>query len=265
MIGAGIGLTDVATRRRISSGLDPIVEGYITRRTYPMLQADRDDLNWLVGGLRSMGAVDWLDTLYLPADNEADAKLNVIADSFPLVPINGPVFTPYRGWQGDGIAAQLASGYTIGAAGTKYALNNATILIGVETPDAAAVSVFMGEVASGAQRTGVSRSLNTNTLTVRLTNAGNSVDVSDASNAPVYLMSRTAAGSFYVFSGSSTKTVSSAAMGIRNNEVRWLQSQQAQFYGGRLAFFGMGSGLPQSVLANAGYRFANYKDVVTSR
>ncbi len=89
-------------------------------------------INTLITALKASGAWASFDYFYMLAAHSAQAaRLNWVAND-ELLPVNAPLFTPDRGFKGDGVGAYLELPFNQ-ASLTKAQQNNASWLLGVRS------------------------------------------------------------------------------------------------------------------------------------
>jgi hypothetical protein len=83
--------------------------------TAPPSGAQKAWTNAFFKGLKAKGIYAVLGELYIPAQDQQAAALNLISTSGTLLPVNAPTFTAFRGWSGDGASAYLNTQVNINA------------------------------------------------------------------------------------------------------------------------------------------------------
>lgn len=112
-------------------------------------------INTLIKSLKDGGVWSKLDALWLAAAHDAQAaRRNWIADAFNLTAVSSPAFVADRGYQGDGVASYLDTGFTPSSAGGKFTLNSASFGLWSRTAAASAstTNYDMGANPSGTNR-----------------------------------------------------------------------------------------------------------------
>ena len=98
----------------------------VARFTAPPTNARKALIDTLVGSLKTAGVWSKLDLLYVMAAHDAQAaRRNWLADAYNLTPVSAPTFAVDRGYQGDGSASYLETGFNPTSAAGQYTLNAA--------------------------------------------------------------------------------------------------------------------------------------------
>ena len=96
-----------------STPLDSDAAAYLARMSTPASGVQKAWTNTFFQDLKDAGVYSKLGLLYIPAQDQQAACLNLISTTGTLTPINAPTFTAFRGWSGDGATAYLTTGVQI--------------------------------------------------------------------------------------------------------------------------------------------------------
>jgi hypothetical protein len=125
----GLDLSLASSVTVTGGGFDPDAEAIFAAFTTPPDDTRKGLINDFVLALKAGDVWDALDCLYVfaAADSQA-ARVNWRAPgTFIPALIGAPVFTPDRGFTGDGVTAALNTGFAPATAGGLYALNSAHV------------------------------------------------------------------------------------------------------------------------------------------
>lgn len=215
----------------------------VARFTTPPTDARKALIDALVGTLKAGGVWEKLDTLYIlaAADSQA-ARLNWIVDLYNLTPINSPVFTPDRGYQGDSSTSYLASGFNpTTAPSPKFVRDSAHLSFWSLSDINDATDFDIGGTSAFLN----ARSTSANTSRGRLNSASNINFGAIANSLGHFLISRTTAALQTVFKGgASIGTNTDASTAVTSTNFTLLASQDTGNQSGRqLAQGSWGAGL----------------------
>jgi hypothetical protein len=91
----------------------------------PAPKAREDLLDGFFVAITAAEVVEDLDAIHLTAAHaEAAARVNLLSPATGLIPVNSPVFTPDRGYTGDGVSSYLNLGIAPGSPGLKLDNNS---------------------------------------------------------------------------------------------------------------------------------------------
>lgn len=131
--------------------IEPEAATLIARMTVAPTAARRSAINSMVRSLKSAGIWAKLDCLYVMAAHaEQASRLNWLASTNTLSPINGPTFTVDRGYMGDGVASYLDTGWNNSAPGRKFAIGSSHM--GVWVNSGAAGNATWGDAGNNRSR-----------------------------------------------------------------------------------------------------------------
>ena len=149
-IGPGLGLNS-STRGAVVH--EPETESLVARFTTPPTTARKGLINDLIRSLKLAGVWAKLDALYIlaAADSQA-ARQNWVQNLYHCTAVAAPTFTVDRGYQGDGMASYLDTGFAAATAGGKYALNNASVFAWSRSNVRLGVSPIIGSASSSGSR-----------------------------------------------------------------------------------------------------------------
>lgn len=223
--GAGYNTDALALFSRMSSQPPPRVKRSISN---------------LFDGLKAIGypltaSGPW-DAFYWVTSNAADALLNWVSSSYPLVPQNSPVATPYRGFQGNGSTSYYSTGFNPSAAGGKHVQDSAHMFIWSLT-DAT------GSTADDAGNTNTRiNSKGSSTPFVRC-NSGSITNPSVSDSLGFSAVSRTASAGFrFHKNGAAGSSITGTSIAPANAEFT-LCKVNTNYSARSIAGFGFGSGI----------------------
>ncbi|MGV3553069.1 hypothetical protein [Rhizobium sp.] len=149
-IGPGLGL-NMSTRGAVVH--EPETESLVARFTTPPTTARKGLINDLIRSLKLAGVWAKLDALYIlaAADSQA-ARQNWVQNLYHCTAVAAPTFTVDRGYQGDGMASYLDTGFAAATAGGKYALNNASVFAWSRSNVRLSSSPIIGSALVGGSR-----------------------------------------------------------------------------------------------------------------
>lgn len=225
---------------------EPEASALFARFTTPPTAQRKGLINDLIKALKASGVWAKLDALYLFAAADAQAaRRNWIADAYNAASGGSPTFVADRGFQGDGSAAYLTTGFNPATAGGKYTRNNAHLAVwrrlaptGNSTDiGVSAIGPYPGSLMRGAGGAGSGFQLNSEPATISVPYAlGHDIITRvDASNMTVYR------------AGSSLGTFPKASVAVTNLPFFLLALNYAgsalQFSNGQLSAASIGAGL----------------------
>ena len=101
-------------------------DALFSRMTVQPDQDRRAAIMTLIATLKAAGIWARFDGFYVMAAHTSQAaRLNWVADRYNLTAVAGPIFTPNRGYQGDGAAAYLDTGLSLTTPGLNYQRSSA--------------------------------------------------------------------------------------------------------------------------------------------
>ncbi len=115
-----------------ASAFDTDVQNWLDLITDKPSAIQNDYVNTMIKDMKEGLGVermsDWADVFYHLAAETAEASLkNLAKDAHHAVAVNGPVHTPFEGWQGDGISAYIDTNYNTYSDADNYKLNSVAV------------------------------------------------------------------------------------------------------------------------------------------
>lgn len=134
--GMELGLTEEIANLIVGVRYEPETVSLFARMTQKPSDERKVAINNLITSMKSSGAWQKLDALYvLAAQDEQAAKLNWIQDAYPLTSFGGLNFSPSVGYKSDGSTGYLSTGFNPATAGGKYSLNSASAFVFIDPTD----------------------------------------------------------------------------------------------------------------------------------
>jgi hypothetical protein len=196
------------------------------------------DCHWLIGlGLDDPG--------YTTPDDAHAARRNWLADQYNLTPGGAPVFTTDRGYQGDGVAARLATGFNPTLAAGHFSQDSASFSIWSRTAAAAAGTLNFDMAAATNQPVRADLRIHRSDLTTN--GALNSAAVNGAGSTDglgLFSVLRSAAGTVRVRKGKTQiANAANASTGIPNSAFYILGDAGSNYSARQAAAASIGGGL----------------------
>ncbi len=141
-----LSLTSVAATGKGGVVYEAEAVALFARFTTPPDTARKGLINDAIKSLKTAGVWAKLDALYLfaAADNQA-ARRNWIADQYNVTAVASPVFTADRGYQGDGAASYLRTGFNASTAvSPKFVQNSAAYAVWLRSSATGIARIAMG-------------------------------------------------------------------------------------------------------------------------
>lgn len=221
----------------------PETTALVARFTTPPSALRKQQINTLIGSLKTAGVWAKLDALYIMAAADAQAaRRNWVADAFNPTAVSSPSFTADRGYNGDGAASRLDTGFNPATAGGKFSLNSATYFIWLQG-DPLTNNFSNGNLGVSIRpRTGVG-----NDCSHRLNNGTTTTTAGMGAGGGFYASRRVASTDYDIFIGA-TKTnfaLASSALSSLDFTVlaRQISAGSYQYSPERYAVNGWGSGM----------------------
>lgn len=224
-------------------GFDPEALAYISAMTVQPDAARKLLINALIVGLKDAGVWSKIDCLWLIASHDAQAgRLNAKAPAtFALTAVSSPTFVTDRGYNCDGSASYLESGFNYASSGG-FSLNDAHISAHLNIAPAAAANNNATVAGTTTGTSALRPFASGNTTPVQLNSNFVASGPSVTSGLGFRLQTRTSSTDVIAQAGATQVAVSAASTSVSSLTLA-LMRRGSNFLEGRIAQASVGRGL----------------------